>query len=455
MPTGSNIGVIGPRDLVAEMVEMGRRYPQYRFLDLSYDDEREALDIFRKNRSIMSVCLFSGDWPYAMVVQEFGDDLDVRLVYAHDAGPALPKTLMAMIRDGRDISCLSIDTVPEEELQECFHEMGHAPEEHHLMVPTPPAERDAYLEFHKGLWEQGKTTGAITFLKTAYDELVAQGVPAYRGTPTRGALRESVARAALEASGIRMRRAQTVVGLVDVDPSPQRVGTRLYHDQRRKASLHRGLLELVEVYEIPVVPLEGVSFALFLTRGTLMDMTDGYRSFPRMEDFGDKVYFGFGIGGSMNMSMSNARTALESAHEVEESCVFVVSDEEIIGPLAHAGGTRIRRSNLDQNVLDRLSKSGLGLATISRVEALTRRTGSTSITPGQLAAGLSISKRNARRVLSRMADAGLAEVIGLEQTHRRGRPQRIFRICLDHHAAEKGVRNSRVQTGHPMDEQER
>jgi hypothetical protein len=52
------------------------------------------------------------------------------------------------------------------------------------------------------------------------------------------------------------------------------------------------------------------------------------------------------------------------------------------------------------------------------------------ITPEQLADSLRVSKRNARRILLKLTDSGLASIVGIDQPGTRGRPQRVFQVHL-------------------------
>jgi len=76
------------------------------------------------------------------------------------------------------------------------------------------------------------------------------------------------------------------------------------------------------------------------------------------------------------------------------------------------------------------SQSGLSVATLSRVQAALRANGSLFITADNLAAYMSMSERNARRILARLEEAGLARVAGLNQAGTRGRPQKVYRVML-------------------------
>lgn len=123
--------------------------------------------------------------------------------------------------------------------------------------------------------------------------------------------------------------------------------------------------------------------------------------------------------------------------ETSHSCSFAVfEDSRVVGPLGTPQLSESMRplefatSTTDPALVSMSSQSGLSVATISRVQAALRANGSLFITADNLAAYMSMSERNARRILARLEEAGLAKVAGLNQAGTRGRPQKVYRVVL-------------------------
>jgi len=114
----------------------------------------------------------------------------------------------------------------------------------------------------------------------------------------------------------------------------------------------------------------------------------------------------------------------------------VFEDSRVVGPLGapQTSGPlhplEFTTSTTDPALVSMSSTSGLSVATISRVQAALRANGSLFITAENLAAFMSMSQRNARRILSRLKEAGLARVAGLNRAGTRGRPQKVYRVTL-------------------------
>lgn len=457
-----SIGVLGPPDLVEKTLEFAEGFPQYRFLALRYEDENDTVPLFEKNRGRMDVCLFTGNWPYLKVKNHYGGrDCGIPLVYVAGTSLGVYQALAKMLYDKVDTSRLSIDTVTPEETERCLGDIGLRPEALFFLPVDKPIDRKEFVAFHQSLWEKGETTAAATFLRGAYVDLKRHGVPIYRCTPSLGGLKEGLVRAVLELEALKARASQLVVGLVsfgrgheltdDLKPrndwtngregqaGPNRPKRRDGSDSRTR--LLTALLEWARPLGVSVVPVEDGKFSVFMTRGVLDEVTKGQTQFETAERIakscGRPVFFGFGVGPTASLSFANASLAISYAMETSHSCAFAVfEDSRVVGPLGTPQLSESMRplefatSTTDPALVSMSSQSGLSVATISRVQAALRANGSLFITADNLAAYMSMSERNARRILARLEEAGLAKVAGLNQAGTRGRPQKVYRVVL-------------------------
>lgn len=428
-----SIGVVGPPDLVDKTLEFAEGFPQYRFLELSYEDENDTVPLFEKNRARMDVCLFTGNWPYLRVKKHYGErDCGMPLVYVADTSLGIYQALARMLNDRVDTRRLSIDTAPPDEAKRCLADVGLHPEALFFLPVDSPIERREFVSFHRSLWEKGKTTAAATFLRSAYAELRSYGMPVYRCTPSLGGLKEGLVRAVLELEALKAKASQLVVGLVSLGGASE---------SSNKARLLKALLEWARPLGVSVVPVDGGRFSVFMTRGVLDEVTKGQTEFETAgrisKACGWPVFFGFGVAPTASLSFANASLAISYAMETSQSCAFAVfEDSRVVGPLGSAGMSapphplEFTTSTTEPALVSMASRSGLSVATVSRVQAALRANGSLFITADRLATYMSMSERNARRILARLEGAGLARVAGLNQACTRGRPQKIYRVTL-------------------------
>lgn len=442
---GRTIGVIGPPELVSKVLMAALEFPQHNFMDLHYDHEEDTLEIFKANQDKMDVCLFTGPWPYRRVKRELKDGhLYMPMVHISNIGSAIHKIIAQMLIDGVCVHNLSFDCVAPMEASEILAEIGLSSDGMYFMPHNGSVERRRYVMYHESLWKSGKTTGCITGLRGAYLKLKQRGVPAYWSEPSLGTIREAVVKAVLEAETLETSSYQLVVGLAQIVDPDHNNEDILSVSQHTKATMFKVLLEFGEAHGISVVPLEYNYFGLFMTRGTLKDITDDYSKLPQMADISTEckgqIVFGFGVGATAALCYANAVLALKYALEASGGGYIVFGDGRVIGPLGDDTRLEFSRTMTNSQIVAQADKSGLSVATLTRVQSVLSKQGSQIITPEQLAIGLAVTKRNARRILSQLLDAGLANVVGLDQPGTRGRPQRVFEVNLggyEHVDAEK------------------
>jgi hypothetical protein len=324
------------------MISMVKEYPQYSFLNLSYADERESEEIFKRNLHRMDVCLFTGPWPYTKVLSALGPSgPPIPMVYAnHTSG--LYQAIARMLINGANLNRISIDVISEEDAETAFTGIGFRPKNLYLMPFRGAVPRERFIEFHRDLWKQGRTDSMITRLTSAYNHLKEEGLPVYHSSVDLVSMREAVARAVLELQSVKLQEQQLAVGLIDaVEP----------YTEKDSTALQQALVEYGNKEGLAVVPLDGHRFALFLTRGSHLKLTSRFKSFALPEKLssviGSRVCCGLGVGPTVNTCYSKAVMALGYASKAQISCAYVMFDGgEVYGPLvgSSAGLAYSRRS---------------------------------------------------------------------------------------------------------------
>jgi hypothetical protein len=180
------------------------------------------------------------------------------------------------------------------------------------------------------------------------------------------------------------------------------------------------------------------------------------------EALGLRVAAGFGVGASARNGVLLAERALARAVAAGGGCGFLVEDSGVvIGPMGGTGhalsdepgdrdageGDTGREGAADGDTgrrpalrfryrehgaaLEGLARAaGLSPATLSRLVALERSLAGRPVTPGELAAALAITEPSGRRLIRKLAAAGLVSADGSAQSHARGRPTRLYRLRI-------------------------
>ena len=122
----SRVAVVGPQDLVAEMIMDGTDFPELELIPLPYEKETEALDLVRANMHKVDVVVFTGPVPYLLTKGKIPPYLP--LVYVRYSGAALYRVLFQILQQNQGtmnlIEHLSIDTLPASAVKETYEELG-------------------------------------------------------------------------------------------------------------------------------------------------------------------------------------------------------------------------------------------------------------------------------------------------------------------------------------------
>jgi hypothetical protein len=157
------------------------------------------------------------------------------------------------------------------------------------------------------------------------------------------------------------------------------------------------------------------------------------RGGPEPADAGQVAgaFAGFGIGPSARRSVALAEQAADRAEQDGSATAYLITDDGVmIGPMG-AAGPPLTYTYRQHGGLEQLAgRAGLSPATLSRLAALERSLGGRPVSPGELADSLGITDPSGRRLIRKLADAGLVVADGSTQPHQKGRPARLYRLAI-------------------------
>jgi hypothetical protein len=143
------------------------------------------------------------------------------------------------------------------------------------------------------------------------------------------------------------------------------------------------------------------------------------------------AFAGFGIGPSARRSVALAEQAADRAEQDGSPTAYLITDDGVmIGPMG-AAGPPLAYTYRQHGGLEQLAgRAGLSPATLSRLAALERSLGGRPVSPGELADSLGITDPSGRRLIRKLAEAGLVIADGSTQPHQKGRPARLYRLAI-------------------------
>jgi hypothetical protein len=435
------IGVVGSRDLVERIVLLGGDGggQDWRLVGASHTDEQETYQTLRKIENTIDVVLFTGPLQYDLARQ--AGDISVPATYVPVSGASLYSSLLrGVLEQNCDPARVSIDSITPADVEEAYGEIGVDIDDVHILEYTKPESARQFVDFHERLYRQGKTTGALTTVRSVAQKLHAAGVPALRMLPTAHTLRTALHTAALQGTGSRLEEAQIaiVIAEIAVGARPAHSGPSNYWQQELKLSVHKALLAEARRMGATIAPRDENGFLVTATYGSLAQATEGLRVAPFLDrvhaELGVAIEVGIGLGRTARDAEAHALVAVEKARAADATTAFLVSGDGTVLTLPSRPHRKTRQPEPapDTKSLDILRKIA-GHAPKGESPAV--------VDADMVADALGVTARSARRTLAGLVSDGLAWPMPRTRPAQAGRPRQSYRLVIEKIPASKSRRS--------------
>ena len=404
----TTIGIVGPADLVTSSARVCARLTSVSVATLPYRRETDVERVISDASADIDGWLFTGVVPYE--IASAAGILDRPATFVEYTGATLLRSLVKLLREGKDVTSMSIDTLDRQRVHETLKE-ADLPISGIRVLPYAPGQGTADLvEFHRAAASQHSAQVAITCLRSAYDQL-RDDLAAVRLAPSIHSVRTAANGLLLGLSSQQSGDAQIALGLIEIK------GNSLAVLEQEVSGLGATLIRLDEHTHLVVT-----------TRGPLERLTASFTDLPmltRLQTHYGDVQIGFGVGGSGAEAEALARRALGRARSGRGPTAVVSLRNDIDFTLASAAPSR-RTPRVPLELLSQ--RTGLSKQTLKRFSALTGE--HENLTTRVVATSLGVQLRTARRMLNRLERAGVATSIGTQNLEGSGRPLVVYRLNL-------------------------
>lgn len=428
------MGVIGPEDVVQQVQRLAVHYPELQTVPLPQTSVTQTPHIVARHQKDLDIILFTSEAQIVYCRNKV--ELEVPVVSV----PFSPSSLyQALFRArhllGPDGAFISVDGMSADQTAAALRDLG---------LPTAPAyaqelhaelSTEEIIDFHIGLWRQGKTRAIFTYSRAAYPLLKALNAPVFLVEHPDPVIHQTLQMALIEAKALRNKDSQIMFGFVDVDRFADicRDMNSEYEIQKFRLRLQEAVLDLVQPMSGVLVTEPVQDFSVVTTRGMVEELSQKFSQAVFVhriqEEFGVSISEGWGAGPVADRARYHAQTAIRFAKKAGGGCSFIVLDDtRCIGPLGAPSQVSVPLTNLDPEVLAMAAAVGVSARTIERLRFLVRKLGRSEITSDEVAQELRMTERNARRILQKLQNTKLVSVEGQGFAHPRGRPRRVYRI---------------------------
>lgn len=418
-------------ELVLSVIHKFAEFDCYSFLHTRFEEIPALLD---KHSHEVDVWLFSGPLPYATA-------LDYRLAQGREDWPpmfAIPFSETSLYRTLCGIFYtkpiradeLSYDVYEQSQLLAVFADLGAEGVKLQCM-PYQGSYHDL-IDFHVRNWESGLTKGAVTCVWYVAQQLEKLAIPVYRVIPTDSTIEAVLGSILLKLEGLRYRDMQIAVLRIETELlaiEDEKVNhTADTASDNEGNDVYQELLSYSKQIQGSLLQAGSNLFTLYTTRGAVRDLTDHFRSIP--EQWDSRIMLcGIGIGRTAYEAGRLADEGLARSRIIGEgSWLIFFDDKTVTGPLGKP--EHLSFSYVSDKLQSISGGTSLSAATLSKVDAIMRKLGTDEVNANELAQHMSILPRSARRILSQLESEGLAQAVGEESPHTRGRPLKTYRISF-------------------------
>lgn len=427
------IGVIGPPPSIDRILEVANEFEhEIEFIPFPYEEARDAKQIVTEHNNRVQGWFFSGPIPYMMAKSVL--DAHVDYVYSPNTGSSLYKCLLQLNHQiGHALQGVSIDMIHTENLQESLDELEFPVGEIFIKTFDTDYNPNELIEFHLQLWKEGKSNGVLTCLNSVFTTLKKEGVPVFRILMTKMEIRQAITIILEKVKSTYFKDSQIGVEIIEFEKYEQiaeKVNTRV-QVQQIELKIKQTLLDLCEKLDGSFLEIGTGRYQIFSSRGTIEREIDPLqRTVRKLKlEAGVPVIVGIGYGETAASAETNAYKAIQHLREHHDQEISIVQEN---GTMIESVGnedelTYSYRSD-NKELLEKIHQANISIKTYQKMEALVQRMGWNGFTTSDLATHLSMTKRNAQRIVSSLCEVGLVEYKG-EQAHTtRGRASKIYQF---------------------------
>ncbi|CAM5193071.1 hypothetical protein ARD30_13200 [Bosea thiooxidans] len=393
-----------------------------------YDHQDEAGRLAHELEGIVDAILFSGPVPYYVALAERPLTVPASHVVFDEA--SLVKAFFDLVRAGVDPATISVDTVSDDVVVDVCRELEIDPSGIRNMPLVDGRIHDDFTGFHIEHYRAGHTRHALTCRSIVKHELAVAGVPCHFMFWTKHTILKALDLLVSNLLQQRYRGSQIAIGLLRVN-TPQFNGA--IADVRRHAlALETYLLAFSDRLGVNLLDIGSGLHLFYTTYGALRRQTEEFTVAPALEPIplpGFSLQIGIGTGASAAIAEDGARKALHQAEQRNGDGLYIVFDgDRLVGPLGQ-DRTRLIRVE-DAAIVQLAERTGVTAANLARMLETVGDDKSRAYSAVELAAILDSTSRTARRVLTRLTEAGFAVPVGESTPIGHGRPSTLYRIDL-------------------------
>ncbi|MFA6506435.1 MAG: hypothetical protein WCT14_10065 [Treponemataceae bacterium] len=412
---------------------------EYKIVYFTYKDIHEAEEICFRNIDQVDAYLFGGWFVFRMIKDKSLFKKRPCFSFPRTTKEELYALLLKFFMEnkGFDLSRTYIDCLDETNNYLDLKEI--IPAERFPYTYSFPYDEDLFVKIfdtHMKLWKEGKIDISITRSGSVERMLRNEGIQAYYLFPSKESILNVFQTVINHFKIMELENSQVATGHISIHQVP--APTSIDFDdagELKLIELHQAIMSFAKENSIPNTVQKYINrYEVYLSKGTLKEVTGNYSHCSLLEYLRSKLKFkidiGWGLGADVRTARQNAQYANIEAERHGGDCTFVVSEQnDVIGPLQ--GNNRMVYKNTDDPlVADIGKKTKLSPLTIHKLIGIVEKRHTKKLSAYDVAYYLGITERSANRILNKLESNGNAVLLYTKSEKLRGRPKKVYSIEL-------------------------
>lgn len=431
------VGLIGPKDVLVRTHHIIKaENPNDQLIDLPYETYLESPCIVRENQEHVDALLFGGKIPFKLAEAQI--EKKVPWEYMPRRKNTLFRAMLeATFTKKYDITNISIDTYGQSLVIGAYQEIGANTDRLNVHIAQDkildPHYKDYLMHFHLTNYQEKHVSCIITGVSEVYHSLLKLDAPCIRTLAAEDIIIATYSQLQLKyCAQVYQNRLIAVIAVRVDTPS-------IYSLQRGEEYLNvvrnMKIIEKINLFasqlDAAVTTNNYTEFLIFTSKEILELETNNLESVYLLDLIQEisacSVKIGIGYGSTVKDAKYNAYSGVMKAAAYPGSVAFaVIEGHEIIGPIQ-----RVKDNDkpfIDKDYLDISLRTGISTNTLHNLYVAMTHFDKGEFTSRELANLCDMSPRNMDRIITKLLDAGLCEIVGERLMKSTGRPRRILRL---------------------------
>ncbi|MFB1083066.1 hypothetical protein [Jeotgalibacillus sp. JSM ZJ347] len=408
------IGVIGSRQFLEDIEKLKERYREVSFYPYLYESPDEAESIIRSVEEKMDVWLFSGIIPY-FYARSAVKQKKLLYTFAPFTEIMVALSLFKLFyQEGITMSRVSLDLPDQRTIHGVLKQLGADHEVKFIkdyawiykeLSEQKTLDLDAFVNYHRSLYESGETLIALTSIHAVYDQLLSLGVPARYMIQAESATLEGIEKA-IQIGRLEQEK-KSQVAVIKVDGSYK--------------AINDPFIRLLN----GTVTQQDDSWNLYSTRGAVEENFDA----EQLLGAGDIPVIGIGFGQTLRRAELHAHDALQYAkkHQHSGPAVYLLNDKDVLLDWNAEHKVQIKVKSDSVDVLRIAEEIDLAAKAVHLFLSFIIDGDAPAFTANDFAAYTGKSRRSAERMIKKFVEFQYIQHAGTERPYDQGRPRAVYR----------------------------